>query len=272
MEVSIHVTEQCNLNCKACFHMIPITHEPYYWYIEHCIRPQLLLLAKHKNIVNSLVLMGGEPTLHPQLISILYIAREIFHDIPIYLATNGSIINAFEDDLLIKALKRNNITVRVTEYPYSDRAKENYEKLYGIFNENGVKYDINSKVDENYHFLVQPFRKEIDNDITKQTHCKAHHYFTMLKSNKLWVCHLAAYVDSLKAKFPDLDWINVDEGAYVDLEDNSITDEMILDKMASLSTICKHCVELHRPWYSEDPSEITLWSRSEGRKEEWVRE
>ena len=273
MEVNIHVTEQCNLNCKACFHMIPISiNKNYYWYIEHYIRPQLQLLARHKNIVDSLVIMGGEPTLHPHIISILYVAREIFPDIPISIATNGSVVNIFENDLFIKALLRNNIKVSITEYPYSQDASENYEKVYNILKANNVPYSVNATINKNYYFLIQPFRKDIDNDITKPTHCKAHHYCTMLKNGKLWVCHLAAYVDSLKAKFPDLDWINVDDGAYVDLEDNSITDQMILDKMASLSTICKHCVELHRPWYSTDPSETTLWGRSEGKKEEWVRE
>ena len=272
MEVSIHITEQCNLNCKSCFHMIPITNEPYHWYIGSYIRPQLLLLSRHKNIVDSLVLMGGEPTLHPYFISILYITREIFPDIPIYLATNGSVVGVFENNALIKALIYNNILVRVTEYPYSDKAKENYEKLYNIFKTNKVQYEINAKIDENYHFLIQPFRKEINNDITKRTYCKTHHYCTMLKDDKLWVCHLAAYVSSLKSKFPELDWINVDDGAWVDLKDDNLTDEMILEKMSSLSTICTHCVELHRSWSSDDPHEITNWARSEGRKEEWVRE
>lgn len=273
MEVSIHVTEQCNLNCKACFHMIPISPwKDYYWYICENIKPQLELLAKHSNIVSSLVIMGGEPTLHPNITSILYVAREVFPNITIAMATNGSVLRVFEDEVFIKALLRNNIEVRIVEYPYSPVAKANYQKLYNILETNKVKYVVNAKIDENYHFLIQPFRKEIDNDITKQTHCKAHHYCTMLKNNKLWVCHLAAYADSLKDRFPDLDWINVDEGAYVDLTDGSITDEMILQKMGSLSTICKHCVELHRSWYSEDPTEITNWARSEGKKEEWVRE
>lgn len=273
MEVSIHITEQCNLNCKACLHMIPISnHKDYYWFVDSYIKPQLELLAKHSSIVDTLVIMGGEPTLHPDIASILYIARALFPDIPIKLATNGVFINKFENPEFIKSLIDNEINVCIVAYPYSSRAEEQYNKLFNILENNNVSFSLSSIIDQDQHFLIQPFRKEINNFELKPEYCKAHHYCTMLKDDKLWVCHLAAYVDSLKERFPELDWINVDEGAYVDLKDPDITDEMILEKMRSFSSICTHCVEPHRGWDSDDPTEYTNWARSEGKKEEWVRE
>ena len=188
MEVSIHITEQCNLNCKSCLHMIPISnYKDYYWFVDEYIKPQLNLLAKHSSIVDTLVIMGGEPTLHPDIISVLYIAREIFPNIHIKLATNGVNLNIFENGDFIKSLLDNHIIVSLVAYPYSKYAENHYNKLVKILDNNKVDYNISAIIDQTQHFLVQPFRKEIDNDITKPAHCKAHQYCTMLKDNKLWV-------------------------------------------------------------------------------------
>jgi len=271
MEVSLHITEQCNLNCKSCLHMIPIAKVPYWWYMEEYIRPNLKALKKHEKIVDKFILMGGEPTTHPHLSSILYITREELPNIPICLSTNGVDVKKFEDEVLIKSIQRNSIFIDVSEYPYSQNARVNYDHLYEIFESNNIEYSVDADMEMDSKFLTQPFRKEINNYILKPEECKAHHYCTMLKDCKLWVCHLAAYVDSLKYRFPELDWINIDEGAYVDLEDPDITDNMILEKMKSFSIICKHCIEPHRWWRSDEPGEMVDWGRSERKKEEWVR-
>ena len=267
MEVSFHITDSCNLNCKSCLHMVPLS-AGYHYFIDTYIEPQLKLLAKRKNIINILNIMGGEPTLHPDIIKILYIARENLPETKIRISTNGTNLNIFNDTNFITAILENKIEVAVTQYPYSQYAEKNYEILYSILNTNKIPY-ISGKITK---FLTQPFVKSLNNDINVYKWCKSFHYCTMVKDFKLYVCHLAAYVNLLKEKFPDLDWIEIDDNSYVDLTDENLTDEQILTKLSSLSIICKHCAELNRWWSSDVPGDMIDWAKSELLKEEWIKE
>lgn len=270
MEVSMHVTEICNLNCKACFHMIPISDSPVHYYIEY-IDWQVNLLKKYSSLVESFNIMGGEPTLHPDIISILYIVRHAFPNKIVRLCTNGTNLKIFEEDSFLNALKFNDIAVKITEYPYSMYAEKNYESIYRILDERGIKHENASTLKDNYKFLIQPFHKDIINDISQPSKCKTFYYCVMLKDGKLYKCHLAAYISSLHNRFPDTSWIEDDE-SYIDLSDSTITSKDILDRLGRLSKICKHCVELNRGWKSDNPEDITDWGRSKGEKSEWVKE
>ncbi len=267
MTVSVHVTECCNLNCASCFHMIPLSDGINY-YIENYIRPQLQLLAKHENIVDELVIMGGEPTTHPDIISILYVFREHFPNTKITLATNGTLLSVFNNIFFIKALQRTDINVSLTEYPFVPNYEYHYKLIHDILDQNNIKYTYNF-TDK---FLVQPFHKELHNNIHDAVWCKAFHYCTMLKDDKLYKCHLCAYVDFLLNRFPEIDWIKPSSDDYVDLNDDSLSDDAILNKLAQLSPICEHCIELNRDWFTDNPDEMKSWTRSKLNKNEWIKE
>lgn len=270
MEVDYHITEICNLNCVGCFHYIPISNIKKHYNIEK-IKYELKLLARHSKIVHNLVLMGGEPTIHPDIVPILYYAREIFPNTTLTLATNAAYSAIFDEKSFIRAIKYNNIIVRITQYPFSKNSTEIYKNVYDKLNNANIQIETVSVVDSNYHFLKQSFHKNLINDITENKHCKTFHYCTTLKDTKLYICNFAAYIDSLTDKFTDVDWIETDNTEYVDLTEN-YTDDEILNRMSKLSLVCTHCVELNRGWSSNNPEEITTWYQSEQKKEEWIKE
>lgn len=270
MEIDYHITEICNLNCVGCFHYIPISNIKKHYNIEK-IKYELKLLAKHAKIVDNLVLMGGEPTLHPDVVPILYYAREIFPNTKLTIATNGAYFSIFDEKSFIRAIQYNNIVVRITQYPFSENAQNIYEQIYEKLHTFNIETETVSVVDTNYHFLKQSFHKNLINDITQSKYCKTFHYCTTLKDAKLFVCNFAAYIDSLTDKFPEIDWIKTDSNSYVDLTEN-YTDEQILERMSKLSLVCTHCVELNRGWSSNNPGEITTWHISEQKKEECIKE
>lgn len=270
MEISYHITEICNLNCVSCLHFIPISNNKKHRNLE-VIKHELDLLSKHKNIVNIFNIMGGEPTLHPQINEILFYARKVFPQTKIGLATNGVNTKIFYNIDFLNAIKNNNIIVRMTEYNYTENARNNYDKIYTVLDANNIQYEGNGSLEMHKKFLKQPFSKELHNNITNDWMCKSFHYCTMLKDNKLYVCHFAAYIDSLLDKFPEIDWIKIDENAYVDLEQN-VTDDYIANKLCKKSIICEHCVDLNRWWFTDNPEDYTEWKHSELKKEEWIKE
>ena len=128
--IDYHIIDRCNLNCASCNHfssLVPSTDKGKS--IEQ-ITSDLTLLSKVKEVFNCLTILGGEPTLHPELSKILRIARQIYPNKQINLVTNGTNYDKFEKwrDSIIE----NNIHVILSLYPYCDDNMERAEKMRKI--------------------------------------------------------------------------------------------------------------------------------------------
>ena len=67
--------------------------------------------------IKTLMLLGGEPFLHPQLIELCKIAREIFPDILLNILTNGIILSDNYPEEKINELKSLNVLTSISQYP-----------------------------------------------------------------------------------------------------------------------------------------------------------
>ena len=158
--VDIHITNHCNLNCKGCDHFAPLADE---WFAN--IEDFTRLLRRLKQILKNkpfygISLMGGEPLLHPDVMSYVRKTRESFPDIVVKLITNGTIekSNDFYDEL-----KTYNVELSVTNYY---EGKHFYRVNLGKTNDNDIicnnrNSDLNKikeNVDENMYefFNVMP--------------------------------------------------------------------------------------------------------------------
>jgi hypothetical protein len=75
----IDVTNMCNIKCKYCYHHNTPTHRPI---------PDIMNeLSQVKT--NIIILSGGEPTLHPQITTIM----DMLHGKEVFVLTNGTKIN-----------------------------------------------------------------------------------------------------------------------------------------------------------------------------------
>lgn len=85
--LEIQVVNHCNLNCSGCNHFSPLATK---WFMSAEEFFENLILVKQKlPTIKGLMILGGEPTLHPQLVDLCLIARTLFPDIILSVLTNG---------------------------------------------------------------------------------------------------------------------------------------------------------------------------------------
>ena len=93
----MHVVDHCNLNCVSCNHFAPLAKP---WFItKESLSNSLNLVKENIPNVKNLILLGGEPTLHPELLDLCKIDREILPDIEISILSNGKNLSQGEKQL-----------------------------------------------------------------------------------------------------------------------------------------------------------------------------
>ncbi len=91
----IDLTNRCNFRCPLCFAEAPPNGNIYYLDIETVRRMLAALLARGPVPCRHIQFSGGEPTLHPQFLEIVRMAREMgFNHVQV--ATNGTLFGSPE--------------------------------------------------------------------------------------------------------------------------------------------------------------------------------
>ena len=96
------VTEHCNLNCPTCF-AASGTNVGRYARLPHILRTLDASIEREGGKIDVLMLSGGEPTVHPEIVEIIEAAVER-HVTRVLLNTNG--IRIAKDDRFLDALHR----------------------------------------------------------------------------------------------------------------------------------------------------------------------
>ena len=145
--IEYNLVDHCNLNCKSCDHCSPIADE-FFITKEEFEKDMKRLSEITNDKLQRITLMGGEPLLHPELISLLKIARKYFKNTPVILHSNGILL--LKDDALWSALKEYDIILCTTTYP----VKVDYKKIDEKAKEYGIKYNRFAHVgDQDYEGL-----------------------------------------------------------------------------------------------------------------------
>src|SRR5258706_5536173 len=85
----INVVHHCNLSCRGCTHLSPLWHKQF---IDvDVLGNDLRLLSKFYH-VNRFRLLGGEPLLHPDIVSVIETARMSGITQAVAVATNGVLL------------------------------------------------------------------------------------------------------------------------------------------------------------------------------------
>jgi len=109
-----HVVDHCNLNCDLCSHFSNIAPKRFVgldWFGK-----QLARLLEVADSIEPLALLGGEPTLHPELVGFVHLSRTYLPRAHIEIATNGTLLASKGADFW-RALAENRIWLRITYYP-----------------------------------------------------------------------------------------------------------------------------------------------------------
>ena len=261
--VDYHIIDKCNLNCANCNHFSPLVPSTDKGKSIAQITSDLTLLTKVQDGFNCLALLGGEPTLHPELSKILRIARQIFPDKRINLVTNGTTYDKFEKwrDSIIE----NNICVIVSLYPYCSDNEERAEKIRKIllpYENFGIEYIANEE-GFTYGFLSNRDNVATEDDIQ---HCIRPFWCAQVKNGKLYICHFAAQFNRLKDYFGDKIGFELDGKEYLDLNGDVTVEDFYNFIDYARPNICYHCLDCvkknangpRKPW-STTKKDINEW-------------
>lgn len=131
----LHITNQCNLNCRYCY--INKNNIDMDFDVAKEIIDKLIVSLKENNF-NKIVLSfsGGEPLLRVDLIEKIIDYCNTFHNISFSyrILTNGILIG----DRVIKLIKENNVDVRIS----LDGIKEYNDKNRCYYDKRGSYYDV----------------------------------------------------------------------------------------------------------------------------------
>lgn len=131
----IHLTDHCNLNCKNCFHYSPLVQEPVFKDLEQH-RQEMLRLAELTNHSDQfcIILMGGEPLLHPQAADFCRVTRECYPEAGITIITNGTMLPKMDQDFF-DAVNESRVFIRLSDYnlsPELEKLVHDKIKLYDV--------------------------------------------------------------------------------------------------------------------------------------------
>ena len=110
--LEVFITEKCTLRCESCTHLIPNYVSPQ----QHdflAIKEALTTLFTGVSKVKELVILGGEPFLHTELVKLLEWCFECKKIDSITILTNGTIVPSIE---VLKKVEETHTHIRVSDY------------------------------------------------------------------------------------------------------------------------------------------------------------
>ena len=112
-ELSIHIVDHCNLDCKGCGVLAPLAEKWFYDAAQ--IERDLSELAKKVQFAQ-IVLIGGETLLHPKLTELVQIVKRIYPKASVVITTNGILLPKMSDDFW-KVCRQYKVLLFLTVYP-----------------------------------------------------------------------------------------------------------------------------------------------------------
>lgn len=126
-QLETHLCDHCNLSCKSCTHFSPLVTEPVFTDLEQYTKDIRALSKKLE--IRTILLLGGEPLLHPQLNDFMRVTRETYPHSRIFILTNGLLLPKMPNDFW-ETLRQCRIHIRWSKYPLlKDKFSEIYRHL-----------------------------------------------------------------------------------------------------------------------------------------------
>ncbi len=230
--IDVLLVDHCNLQCAGCDHFSYMS-EP--WFIDlKSLKEQLEIIKENIPWLEAVSLWGGEPLLHPDIIEICKITRNIFPKQQITIGSNGILIQTLsENDLQV--LQDLKIGFQISYY-FSD--EQNFNNITKILEEKKVHYCL---TDSRSHFQMTQINPWGTEDVTQYYTCgKAPLPELTLKDYKLYKCAFSACIEKPSKKLN----LNIPQEEGIDyLDIRKITKEKLYEFVFSPSKLCAYCTE-----------------------------
>jgi len=187
-----HVSEQCNLNCKSCFHFSNLVSSNEFPDFNSFSKDLYRLRDMFDNI-RVIRFLGGEPLLNPQLPLFIEEARKVFPKAKINLLTNGMLFERI-DGQLSDTIKTCNAAVKVSLYKPLVNRKDEIKQFFKIA---GIKFSISNPI---LYFgkHLNPAGSSKPKDSVKQCHASR---CTFLKNGFLARCPMPFNIKHFNSHF-----------------------------------------------------------------------
>lgn len=223
--LSIHVTDHCNLNCELCCHNAQFVEDEVFASLDVFQRDMQRMSSLVPNICN-LALVGGEPLLHTELPGFLECARRYFPFANISLVTNGILLQGCSNELL-DCIRRNSIGVDVSLYP---PMHARLDQLLDFMRENRIAGEIR-RVDRFFKkFCAEP---QYDAD-EMSSYCG---YCMGLRNGRISRCIDSFYTGYLNQKFG----LDLPEVKGFDIYSAGMTPLELVHQLEKPIELCAYC-------------------------------
>ncbi|MBO6178652.1 MAG: radical SAM protein [Selenomonadaceae bacterium] len=251
-----HIVDHCNLKCRGCYHFSSLAEEKFLS-LDEFEKDVSRLSSLFDKRMKEIMLLGGEPLLHPEAKDFFAVARKYFPNGKLKMLTNGLLLLNIEPSFF-STMKKTDAELWVTKYPvnFDYRAAEKRALNYGIeihyFNEEPVRtlghqpLDLSGGKD-----YVQNFRK-----------CYRANQCIDLKHGKLYPCIIPAEIEPF-CKFFQVN-IPVLEDDGVDIYSVSDVDDL-LERLNRPMPFCRFCNREAIEVFGAQP-----WERTKYEIEEWT--
>jgi hypothetical protein len=234
--VEVHLTDHCNLNCRACGHYSPLAVERYADLAKFGDDLRRLIELFYR--IEVLRLMGGEPLLHPQISEALGIARARLPKTDIRLVTNGVLLSRMDANFW-RICSSNRIRIDVTRYPIA----LDYEQCRALAAAMEVAIDISEQRTE---FLAFMNLRGNSDPAAAWNACRTFANCPFLQDGVLYSCSMSATVAYFNAAFG----ASVPARGGISIHDSAITADRILAELDRPVAACRYCATEYRkfPW------------------------
>ena len=256
LNITLHILEHCNLNCKGCNTFSPIADKAF---VPHeTIHNDLIRLSVITNgRLQFINVVGGEPLLHPELNEILASARASFPVSEIMVITNGLLLLQQGNDFW-STCKINSIKLRVTKYPID----LDYSQLYEAAK---IKH-----VDLSYFCTTGEVTKTLykspmdplglQDPVRSFWGCHYSNKCEVLLDGRIYPCSFIPCSQHLNKKFGTK--MEIEEGDYFDIYKNGNISEL-LEFLCKPKPFCRYCKITER-------EKGFAWEPSKREMSEWV--
>ena len=259
-KLDVQVCDHCNLRCAGCLHFAPLAEKRFLDLTEY--ERDLERLSAIEGIggyFDAVVLMGGEPLLHPRVVELMRITRSHLPGERVSLCTNGLLLRSM-DDAFWDALVECDVELAISPYPIH----VDYEGLADLARSKGAMVaftgDITKTVEGKEAFIRLALDPQGGCDPVRSfVSCPFGGCFLQLARGAIWPCQVTAHHGFIEQRFGR--GMHAEADDRLALDSISSTDDIETFRRRS-HPMCRYC--------NNDALTVAPWERSKLSAAEWL--
>jgi hypothetical protein len=195
--LEIHLVHSCNLTCESCSHYSNQGHKGI---LALDVADQWMAAWNRRLMPRVFSLLGGEPTIHPNLTEFVALSRRHWPNSQLRIVTNGFFLHRHPDLPLLLRHDPNHM-IYISVHHASPEYQEKLQPVFALMNEWIAKYGIRVGQYESHQYWTRRYKGfgaemepyEDNNPRSSWQNCPAK-YCRQLFEGMLWKCAPLAYL------------------------------------------------------------------------------